>query len=376
MRLIFLLTALSSACIAFSPALAETFTVKGSAGSSLSATVVNAFDEPWAMTFLPDGSILVTEKGGTLQLVSADGQNKTAVSGVPKVAYGGQGGFGDVVPHPDFANNSLVYISYAERGDGGRGAAVARATLMAKSGKAALQNLEVVWRQTPKVSGNGHYGHRIAFGPDGKMYITSGDRQKFDPAQDMTGNLGKILRLNPDGTAAEDNPFKDSDLAKTFWTIGNRNPLGIAFDANGKLWAHEMGPAGGDELNLIEPGENYGWPAVSNGDNYGGSDIPDHDTRPEFEAPKVTWSPVIAPAGFIIYSGAMFGDWKGDGFIGGLRSEALVRVAFNGDQAKEAERFAMGNRIREVEQGPDGSLYVLEDGNGGRLIRLTPADTQ
>lgn len=376
MRFHSLLAALSSTIFGLSPAMAENLSFEGSAGSAISGAVLGEFNEPWAMTFLPDGSMLVSEKAGKLLHVSADGQNKAEVAGVPEVAYGGQGGLGDVVPHPDFANNSIVYISYAERGDGGSGAAVMRATLMQDGGKPALKNAEVIWRQQPKVSGNGHFSHRIVFAPDGHMFVTSGDRQKFDPAQDMTGNLGKILRLNADGSAAEGNPFQsDGELAKSFWTVGNRNALGIAFDASGKLWAHEMGPAGGDELNLIEPGKNYGWPVVSNGSNYDGSDIPDHDTRPEFEAPKVSWSPVIAPAGFVIYSGNLFGDWKGDGFIGGLRSQALVRIEFDGTKAKEAERFAMGNRIREVEQGPDGALYVLEDGDGGRLIRLTPKES-
>jgi glucose/arabinose dehydrogenase len=354
-------------------AVAQSSGITGSAGSALTATPITQFNEPWAMTFLPDGEMLVTEKSGSLLLVSADGQNRSEVSGVPTVAYGGQGGLGDVVLHPDFANNSLVYISYAEAGDGGRGAAVARATLLMQDGKPALQNLSVIWRQTPKVSGDGHYSHRIAFGPDGKMFITSGDRQKFDPAQAMDQNLGKIIRLNADGSVPDGNPWQDrGDLARTFWTAGNRNALGIAFDAAGKLWAHEMGPAGGDELNLIEPGRNYGWPEVSEGRHYGGQGIPKHDTRAEFTPPKESWTPVIAPAGFVIYSGDLFADWKGDGFIGGLRSQALVRVEFDGTNAKEAERFDMGNRIREVEQGPDGALYVLEDGDGGRLIRLTP----
>ena len=227
-----------------------------------------------------------------------------------------------------------------------------------------------------KVTGRGHYGHRIAFGPDGKLWITSGERQKFDPAQDMASNLGKVIRLNDDGSVPADNPFADQgDVAAQAWSLGHRNPLGIDFDDQGRLWVHEMGPAGGDELNLIERGENYGYPVVSNGDHYDGRDIPDHDTRPEFNAPEITWTPVISPAGFVIYSGNRFTDWQGDGFIGGLSSKALVRVEFDGTSAREAERFDMGQRIREVEQGPDGDLWVLEDereGSGGRLLRLSP----
>jgi glucose/arabinose dehydrogenase len=338
------------------------------------ATEVATFNEPWAMTFLPDGRLLVTEKKGALKLVDENGKAGD-ISGVPKVAYGGQGGFADVVLHPGYASNGLVYLSYAEEGsDGKRGAAVARAKLVTDAkGGGALDNLVVIWRQVPKVEGNGHFGHRIAFGADGKLWITSSERQKFQPAQDMAANLGKIVRLDDDGSVPADNPFaKDGDIAAQVWSLGHRNVLGIAFDANGRLWAHEMGPQGGDELNLIERGANYGYPIVSNGNHYDGRDIPDHPTRPEFNAPKVTWNPVISPAGFVIYTGTLFPEWKGNGFIGGLSSKSLVRVAFDGESAREAERYDMGERIREVEQGPDGSLWLLEDGKGGRLLRLTP----
>jgi glucose/arabinose dehydrogenase len=339
------------------------------------ATAVGTFDEPWAMSFLPDGSLLVSEKRGALKHVNPTTGTSATISGVPAVAYGGQGGFGDVLPHPDFARNQLLYVSYAEAGQGDtRGAAVARARLVLQpDGSGALQDLKVIWRQTPKVEGKGHYGHRLAFGPDGKLWITSSERQKFDPAQDMGGNLGKIVRLNDDGSVPADNPFaSQGGVAAQVWSLGHRNALGIAFDARGKLWVHEMGPAGGDELNLIERGANYGYPVVSNGNHYDGREIPDHGTRPEFAAPKVTWTPVISPAGFIIYSGTLFPQWKGSGFIGGLSSTSLVRVAFDGDNAREAERFLMGERIREVEQGPDGAIWLLEDGSNGKLLKLTP----
>lgn len=339
------------------------------------ATAVGTFDEPWAMSFLPDGSLLVSEKRGALKHVNPTTGTSATISGVPAVAYGGQGGFGDVLPHPDFARNQLLYVSYAEAGQGDtRGAAVARARLVLQpDGSGALQDLKVIWRQTPKVEGKGHYGHRLAFGPDGKLWITSSERQKFDPAQDMGGNLGKIVRLNDDGSMPADNPFaSQGGVAAQVWSLGHRNALGIAFDARGKLWVHEMGPAGGDELNLIERGANYGYPVVSNGNHYDGREIPDHSTRPEFAAPKVTWTPVISPAGFIIYSGTLFPQWKGSGFIGGLSSTSLVRVAFDGDNAREAERFLMGERIREVEQGPDGAIWLLEDGSNGKLLKLTP----
>lgn len=348
------------------------------AGRPFAVTPVHAFAEPWAMTFLPDGRLLVTEKRGQLQLYDFRAGKATEIAGVPTVAYGGQGGLGDVVLHPDFANNKVVYLSYAEPGDGDmRGAAVARATLaLDAAGGGTLQDLKVIWRQLPKVSGQGHYGHRIAFDRAGKLWISSSERQKFDPAQDMTSNLGKIVRLNDDGSVPADNPFAArGGVASQIWSLGHRNVLGIAFDAQGRLWAQEMGPRGGDELNLIERGANYGWPIVSNGDHYDGRDIPDHATAPEFTAPKVSWNPVISPAGLMIYSGSLFPDWKGNAFIGGLSSRSLVRIEFDGSNAKEAARYDMGQRIREVEQGPDGALWLLEDGKdgGGRLLRLTPA---
>lgn len=340
---------------------------------------VAQFDEPWAMTFLPEGRLLVTEKAGALKVFDpATGKVTGEVFGLPEVAYAGQGGLGDVVLHPRFARNRIVYLSFAEAGDGDtRGAAVARAKLdLDDAGGGALSDLEVIWRQVPKVSGGGHYSHRIAFGPEGHLWISSGERQKFDPAQDMGSNLGKIIRLNEDGSVPGDNPFADQgEIAAQVWTLGHRNTLGLAFDAQGRLWNHEMGPAGGDELNLIQRGDNYGYPVVSNGNHYDGRDIPDHDTRPEFNAPEVTWSEVISPAGFVIYSGERFPDWKGDGLIGGLSSQALVRVEFDGETAREAERYDMGQRIREVEQGPDGLVWLLEDereGEGGRLLRLSP----
>ncbi|NLA68463.1 MAG: PQQ-dependent sugar dehydrogenase [Gammaproteobacteria bacterium] len=341
--------------------------------------VIAAFQEPWAMAFLPDGRLLVTEKQGHLKLVDVESGATTDVAGVPAVAYGGQGGLGDVLPHPRFADNGLVYLSYAEAGRGGtRGAALARATLVVDGDGARLEDLDVIWRQVPKVSGQGHYGHRIAFDRDGKLWLSSSERQKFDPAQDMGSNMGKILRLEDDGRPAAGNPFADRrGVAREVWSLGHRNVLGIAFDAGGQLWNVEMGPAGGDELNRVERGGNYGYPIVSNGDHYDGRPIPDHDTRPEFIAPVVDWTPVISPSSLVIYGGDAFPGWKGSALIGGLSSQALVRVEFDGDGAREAERFDMGSRIREVEQGPDGAVWLLEDGQGdggqGRLLKLVPA---
>ena len=339
------------------------------------STGVASFDEPWAMAFLPDGRLLVTEKRGALKLVDVATGQTGDIKGVPEVDYGGQGGFGDIALHPGFADNHVVYVSYAEAGDGDtRGGVVARGTLaLDDSGGGTLEDLEVIWRQVPKVSGRGHYGHRLLFDDDGKLWISSGERQKFDPAQDMQSNLGKLVRLNDDGSVPADNPFTaQGGVAAQVWSLGHRNPLGIDFDARGRLWDVEMGPRGGDELNLVERGGNYGYPIVSNGDHYDGRDIPDHDTRPEFDAPKVSWNPVISPSSLLIYSGAMFPDWQGDAFIGGLSSQSLVRVEIEGDGAREAQRFDMGERIRAVEQGPDGAIWLLEDGKGGQLLKLIP----
>ena len=335
---------------------------------------VATFNEPWAMTFMADGRLLVTEKRGRLYVVTQKGVISRPVENVPNVDYRGQGGLGDVVLHPDFENNSLVYLSYAEAGVGNtRGAAVARGKLeFNERGDGYLQDAEVVWRQVPKVTDDGHYGHRIAFDAKGYLFISSGERQKFDPAQHMTGTLGKIVRLHDDGSVPDDNPFaSEGDITEEIWSLGHRNPLGLAFDDKGRLWNTEMGPQDGDELNLIKAGANYGYPIVSNGKHYNGDPIPDHSTRPEFEAPKAYWVPTIAPAGLIFYSGAMFPQWRGSALIAGLRPRAIIRVAIDGETANEAERFAMKKRIREVEQGPDGALWVLEDNDGGRLLRLS-----
>lgn len=332
---------------------------------------LNTFNEPWAMTFLPDGRALVTEKRGVLKLVTVGGDS-VDVAGVPAVAYGGQGGLGDVVLHPDFASNRFVYLSHVEADGSSKGAVVVRYRLTLTESGATLSDRKLIWTQT-KTTGGGHFGHRIAFGPDGMLWITSGDRQKFDPAQDMASNLGKVIRLFDDGRVPTDNPFAGrGGVTAQIWSLGHRNPLGIAFDAKGQLWTHEMGPKHGDELNLIERGANYGYPIVSNGDHYDGRVIPDHVTRPEFNAPEYSWVPAISPAGFIIYSGARFPQWRGNGLMGGLSSQALIRIEFNGNTGREAARYPMGARIREVEQGPGGEVYVLEDGASGRLLRLDP----
>jgi glucose/arabinose dehydrogenase len=351
-----------------------------SIGPGFAIAPVSQYDEPWAMTFLPDGHFLVTEKRGRLRLERPFGREANGsaiyVEGVPAVDYGGQGGLGDVILHPRFAINGLVYLSWVEAGPADtRGAAVGRGRLIHDGSSARLEGFTTIWRQAPKVEGRGHFGHRLAFGPDGKLYVSNGDRQKFDPAQDMNATLGKVVRLNDDGSVPADNPFvKNGGAAAQIWTLGHRNILGLAFDGRGQLWAAEMGPKNGDEFNRIERGSNYGYPIVSNGSHYDGRDIPDHPTRPEYEAPQISWDG-LSPAGMMIYSGRLFPQWRGNGFVSGLSGKTLVRVQINGKTAREAERWDMGARIREVEQGPDGAIYVLEDqraGAGGRLLRLTP----
>lgn len=348
--------------------------ITGTAGSTVIAEDFGVFNEPWAMTFLPDGRLLVTEKPGTLYLYDWETRSKRVVSGLPEVAYGGQGGLGDVILHPDFSINSYVYFSYAEEGERGNfGAAVARAKLRMSEIEAELHDSEVIWRQYPKVSERGHYSHRLVFDREGYLFIASGDRQKLAPAQNWDQALGKVIRLHDDGSLPEGNPFQNKgELAKSFWTLGHRNILGMAIDGGGQLWAHEMGPRHGDEWNRIEKGGNYGWPLVSWGDHYSGADIPDHNTRRDFRAPEAYWIPSIAPSGLIIYRGDLFRDWKGDALIGGLISTSLIRVARDGGKSREAERFDMGKRIREVEEGPQGAIWILEDRKGARLRRLTP----
>ena len=352
----------------------DPFTITGTNGTRIEAEPTATLDSPWAMTFLPDGRILVTEKGGTLVLLSAEGRPLGQVSGVPDTAVVGQGGLADVRLHPDFETNRLVYLSHIERGDGGAGGVVVRGRLEITRDGGRLRDLERIWTQQPKMGGGRHFSLRMAFGADGHLFITTGDRGRQTPGQAMDMNLGKIVRLNDDGSIPADNPFANrGGVAAEFWTVGHRNALGIEFAPDGDLWASEMGPRGGDELNLIRRGENYGWPVVSEGVNYSGVPIPDHATKPRFMPPVVAWVPSISPGSLEMIEGTLFSEWAGDAALGALSGEALVIVDIEDDAFASEERFEWGHRVREVVEGPDGALWVLEDGSGGRLLRLTPA---
>ena len=368
-------------------------------------TQVASFNRPWRIAFLPDGRMLVTEKVGPVYVVTQTGE-KTQIANVPAAAYQGQNGMLGVYLSPKYATDHSIYLTYSEPGEGGSSLAMARARLELTDKTASLEGLEVLWRDTPKGRG-GQVGAAIAFSPDGRyLFLTVGDRQRMTPAQDPDSPLGKILRLTLDGKPAPGNPMagktgaasrslidppRDTEVAKTApivrtetlttpnlapsetWSTGHRTPYGLAFAPDGRLWEVEHGPRGGDELNLIEPGKNYGWPLVSYAVNYNGVPIPSPDTRPDLQKPVIYWTPIIAPGNLMFYKGAMFPQWKGSALMGGMQTQTLNRITFDGKGgATPAERWSVGHRIRDVEEGPDGALWMLEDANPGGLFKVTP----
>jgi aldose sugar dehydrogenase len=365
-----LIAAVSAA--ACSQAQGETKTIDTKAGKVTVEELASGLDHPWGLAFLPDGRLLITERNGGLRILGTDNKLSAPLAGVPETYDSGQGGLLDVALDPAFAQNGTIYISYAEPGGAGASTAFARATF-ADTG---LTNVKVIFRQEPKVSGSGHFGGRIVFSKDGFMFLTTGERQKMTPSQDLMSHLGKVIRLNKDGTVPKDNPFVGrSDAKPEIWSYGHRNVQGAAIDpATGTLWTTEMGPRGGDELNHPQAGKNYGWPLVSWGNHYDGEDIPDPPTRPDLADATKYWNPVISPSGTIFYTGTKFAAWKGNLFISGLSSQSLTRLKIEGTRVTEEERINMGERIRDIEQAPDGSLIVVTDESNGKVWRLRPAN--
>lgn len=333
-------------------------------------TVASGLERPWALAFLPDGRMLVTEKGGRMRVVARDGALSAPLGGVPPVAAQGQGGLLDVITDREFAANRTIYFCFSEPGEGGAGTAVARARL----GETALEDLRVIFRQLPKVSGGLHFGCRIVISDEGLLYVTLGERYNRDRAQDLGTHLGKVVRLRSDGTVPPDNPFVNrSGALKEIWSYGHRNPQGAALHPQtGRLWLHEHGARGGDEINIAEAGKNYGWPVITHGIDYSGAPIGIGKAAPGMEQPRYFWVPSIAASGMAFYGGDAFPQWKGNLFVGALAGQRLVRLELDGETVKHEERLLgdLRERIRDVRAGPDGLIYVLTDNSNGRILRL------
>jgi glucose/arabinose dehydrogenase len=336
-------------------------------------TVASGLEHPWALAFLPDGRILVTERPGRLRIVAPSGRVSEPFGGVPRVQASGQGGLLDVAVDPKFTENRLIYLSYAEPGEGGAGTAVARGRL----GEGQLENVEVIYRQQPKVEGNGHFGSRLVFAEDGTLFITQGDRQGYrEQAQDLDSGLGKLVRINPDGSIPKDNPFVGQSGARPeIYSYGHRSMQAAALHPEtGRIWTVEHGARGGDELNHPEAGKNYGWPVITYGRDYSGAKIGEGTAKEGMEQPVYYWDPVIAPSGAVWYTGDRYPGWKGSLFIGSMQPGALVRLTVANDSVTGEERHLaeLGDRIRDVQQGPDGLLYLVTDEGDGRLLRVVP----
>lgn len=338
-------------------------------------TVVENLEYPWGMAFLPDGRLLVTERPGRLRVVSREGRLGAPLAGVPAVDATGQGGLLDVAIDPQFASNGLVYVSYAEKRDGGNGTTVARGRLTADG----LADVQVIFRQQPAMTGGHHFGSRLVFARDGRLFVTLGERNVGRAqAQDLGSDLGKVVRVESDGKIPADNPFVGKAGARPeIWSYGHRNVQGAALDPlTGELWTNEHGPKGGDELNLTRAGENYGWPLVSYGTEYSGAKISERGEAPGVTAPVHYWVPSIATSGLLFYTGDKFPQWRNSAFVGGLKTQMLVRLELDGTRVVREERLlekTVNQRVRDVEQGPDGCIYLLTDAVNGRLLRMEPA---
>ena len=340
--------------------------------------IASGFDRPWAIAFLPDGRFLVTEKPtGNLFIVTQEGRKSDPVAGLPAVDGRNQGGLLDVELAPDFASSRRIYWTYYEPRQGGNGLAVARARLV-DGAEPKIEALQVIFRMQPTLESTLHAGGRLVFAPDGKLFVVLGERSVMAgrvQAQRLGSHFGKVVRINPDGSVPRDNPFVDRKDAKPeIWSLGHRNILSAALDARNRLWIAEMGPRGGDELNLVERGKDYGWPTIGYGEEYSGHPIHRSPRAQGMEQPVYYWDPVIAPSGMTIYDGSLFPEWRGNVLIGGLASQALIRLVLRNDRVVGEERLLtdLQARIREVVQGPDGALYLLTDDSNGRLLKITP----
>jgi glucose/arabinose dehydrogenase len=336
-------------------------------------TVAEGLEHPWGLAFLPDGRMLVTERAGRLRLVGADGALSEPLGGVPKVYENGQGGLLDVALDPDFASNQMVYLSFSEPGGEGGGTAVARGKLADDR----LDAVEVIWRQQPKLDSGHHFGSRLVFLKDGTLIVTLGDRNRRQYIGDKKAQIGKLVRINRDGTIPKDNPFiGDAAYSPDIYSLGHRNAQGATLHPDtGELWTAEHGARGGDEINIPKPGKNYGWPIISYGREYSGGKIGEGTSKPGLEQPAYYWDPSIAPAGMTFYTGDKFPAWRGNLFVGALKFQLLVRLEVDGNRIVKEERLLedMGERIRDVVQGPDGYLHLLTDEDDGRVLRIEPA---
>ena len=341
-------------------------------------TIATGLEHPWGLAFLPDGRMLVTERPGRLRVVTPQGKLSEPVAGVPAVYEVGQGGLLDVALDPDFAANRLVYLSFAEADGEVAGTAVARGRFVEdENGGGRLENVTVIFRQKPKVEGPNHWGSRLVFAPDGTLFVTLGERFQRDRAQRPGEHLGKLVRINPDGSVPKDNPFRgNATTLPEIWSLGHRNVQGAAINpSTGKLWTVEHGARGGDEINIPEAGKNYGWPIITYGRDYSFLPIGEGTSKPGLEQPIYYWDPSIAPSGMAFYTGDRFPAWRGDLFVGALAEQVLVRLGLDGDKVTHEERLlgALDERIRDVRQGPDGLLWLLTDSPEGRILRLEPA---